>query len=253
MMQTNWDPYREQSQRQAPKFTEDEITAFIEEVSAARDREAFNAAVSRFDSQIIAKFKARFPTQTGKFPFGSAGKPYSYSNAPVYNPPPTYQAQTYYQPQYPTSYPTSTDRPQSAMLGRSMGEGFNQPIYPPDMGFSTSGYQVRTPSPQRIAVFNQRPEVPYTTPMYDRGGAFQPDVRTQPGYQDRRFMEKMPEAQYSQFGTRTQGMLSPSYGTQPGLSKGVTNSLADYSDLRKMKEDMLSRFASSGGQRPPRS
>jgi hypothetical protein len=60
------------------RFSEDEVAAFIEEAGWTTDRKAFNKLTERFDAQFIAKFKARFPGQTDKFPFGSACKAYAY-------------------------------------------------------------------------------------------------------------------------------------------------------------------------------
>ena len=241
-------PAQEPWGRQAPasRFTEDEITAFIEEVAGAKDRETFNKLTARFDAQFIAKFKARFPGQTGKFPFGSAGKPYTYGGSssyaapPAYNPgqfaPPAYNPGQAAPPQsfYPMQQSYSYDRPMSAAAAPQT----NQYSYPPgDQFYPGAQYQARTPSPSHVPMASQRFEQPaYNSASYDR-----PPQPAYPSY----LPEPQPPIQSSRF-------QDSSFGRQPSPSK-PPNSFSDFAELRKMKEEMLARFqVGNAGQRPPR-
>ena len=284
MMQRQWGPGQTEGYRQQPtaRFSEDEISAFIEEVAVARDREAFNRLTARFDGQFIAKYKARFPNQTGKFPFGSAGKPYTYGTGPAVQPSfppqppftsqPSFPPQTTFplqagyqsQPSFPSQpgyhsqggfpsqqgypaqggYPGSYDRPQSAAMGRT-GDGFGFPQYQEQGGYGAMQYQVRTPSPGKmVAGPSQRFEPTYSAPMYERA----PDMRppSYPGYSERPLEPQMSQS------SRFQDYSQP-YNRQPSPSKAAPSSIGDYAELRKMKEEMLARFqVAPAGQRPPR-
>lgn len=227
-------------QSPAPRFSEDEITAFIEEVAGARDRETFNKLTARFDAQFIAKFKARFPGQTGKFPFGSAGKPYTYGASSSYAPPPAYNPALSMPP--PPSYPmqpsySAYDRPMSAAAAPQTNP-YSHP--PSDQFYPGAQYQARTPSPGRMPMTSQRfDQSTYNPPSYDRPADFRPP--TYPAYPP----DSQPPVPSSRF-------QDYSYGRQPSPSK-PPNSFSDYAELRKMKEEMLARFqVGNAGQRPPR-
>jgi len=228
MMQRPYAAPQEPWGRQSPppRFSEDEITAFIEEVAGARDRETFNKLTARFDAQFIAKFKARFPGQTGKFPFGSAGKPYTYGASSAYAPPPAYNPGLSMPPQAYPMQQSAYDRPMSAAVA-PQANPYNYP--PSDQFYPGAQYQARTPSPGRM------PSQPtYNPPSYDRPPDFRPPAYPlDPPMQSARFQDS-------------------SYGRQPSPSK-PPNSFSDYAELRKMKEEMLARFqVGSAGQRPPR-
>ena len=240
-MQRQYAPTQEPWNRPAPapRFTEDEITAFIEEVAAARDRETFNRLTARFDAQFIAKFKARFPGQTGKFPFGSAGKPYTYGAGTTVGPLPGLSQGAAIPPQtaYPMPQTYGYDRPYSAAAAPSTY------AYPPsDQFYAGAPYQARTPSPSHMPMTSQRfDQSTYGAAMYDRPADFRPPAPpSYPTY----IPEPPPAAQSNRY-------PDPAYGRQPSPSKPT--SFSDYAELRKMKEEMLARFqVSSAGQRPPR-
>ena len=226
-MQSSWEQGGQQGRNLQPKFTQDEVSAFLDEVSLARDRESFNRLIVRFDSQFLSKFKARFPSQSGRFPFGSVGKPYTYGT-----PQSNFQS-------YPHPYDQPYARPQTGAYDqyptdRRGTEGM-QMYQPPQ-------YRAQTPAPM-MPNFGVRAEQPYSAPMYDRPAEYRP----QSSYPD--YYQPYPSQPPSAPG-------QPPYPSNPQTanqfpSKSNLTSLSDYAILRKSQEDSLTRFQ-TGAQRPPK-
>lgn len=138
-------------------FTETEVSSLLSELSFATDKAAFGSVLSRFDSQFLARYKTKFPTSPGKFPFGSMGKPYTYQ--------PYAQAPYPFLHSGPSSVPTTqrpyTARPDDRPYQTPYTTGFG------DSGTSFAGnYQYRVTTPPNPRVKAQ--EQPYAAPIYDR-------------------------------------------------------------------------------------
>lgn len=184
--------------------------AYLEELSPALDRESFARITSRFDAQFLAKYKARFPAAAGKFPFGSAGKPYTLG-------------QPYFQPQSNVSSQPPTARYPS--------DGKLQMYQPPQYSAPAS--------------FPVRMEQPYSAPMYERPMEYRPQTSYPTrGYSDNPYDSQPRFPDYSQ---------APQSYDRPQTSAGKSqlNSLSDYADLRKSKEELLNRYQTTV-QRPPK-